>query len=164
MNTAQASDSVENLGEENWLRFFRKHLYRFLHVLVAAPVGLQVQDTVGGIMRRDISPETVRDVDHAQRQIRGMGDACGGDGPAVFEAPILLRIAAGKLALDSQALGVHKKRRFQVAITPAQNDMGAGLGVQVGLGDNDDMHWMRPCLVQALPLLYTGLRLPLHSG
>src|SRR5215471_9463305 len=34
------------------------------HVFVAAPVGFQVQDAVVGIVPLDVSPETVRDIDH----------------------------------------------------------------------------------------------------
>src|SRR5207237_9398217 len=69
MHTTQAGDLVENLASENWLRLFRKPLYRLLHVFGAAPVGLQVQDAGVGSTRMDVSPETVRDMDHAQRQI-----------------------------------------------------------------------------------------------
>lgn len=42
MNTAQAGDPVENLGQYNGLRFFRKPLHRFLHVFGTTTVGFQV--------------------------------------------------------------------------------------------------------------------------
>ena len=65
MNTAQAGNLVENFGEENRRRFFRKHLYRFFHVFVAATVDFHVQDAGVWSTRMDVSPETVRDMDHA---------------------------------------------------------------------------------------------------
>jgi hypothetical protein len=46
MNTAQAGDLLENLRQENWLRFFRKHLYRFLSIAVAMTVGFPGADAV----------------------------------------------------------------------------------------------------------------------
>src|SRR5438876_2537663 len=40
----------------------------------------------------DVSPETVRDIDHEQRQIRRIGDPGGGDVHEVFQAPVLFGI------------------------------------------------------------------------
>ena len=42
--------------------------------------------------------------------------------------------------------------------------MGAGLGAQVGLGDDDDIQRLRELLVEQLRLVQTGLDVPLHRG
>ena len=44
-----------------------------------------------------VSPETVRDIDHEQRQIRRVGDPCRGDVHEVFQAPILFGVTKVKL-------------------------------------------------------------------
>ena len=128
MNAAQAGNLVDDLSEENGLRFFRKHFYRLLHVFVAATVGFQVQDAVVWITRMDISPEAVRHIDHEQRQIRRIGDACWRDVHEVLEAPVLFGIPEVKLNLEPQAIVVHERRIGQVQITAEQDNMGSGLG------------------------------------
>ena len=100
MNAAQAGDVVENLGEENGLRFFRKHFYRFFHVFVTSTIGLQVQDTVVWVPCMDVSPKTVSHIDHEQRQIRRICDPDGGDVHDVFQAPVLFGIPEVKLDLE----------------------------------------------------------------
>jgi hypothetical protein len=40
----------------------------------------------------EVRPETIRHIDHEQRQIRRIGDACRGDVHKVFEAPGLFGI------------------------------------------------------------------------
>src|SRR5712691_2943027 len=42
--------------------------------------------------------------------------------------------------------------------------MGAGLSVQVGLGDDDDIQRLRELLVEQLHLVQAGLEVPLHGG
>ena len=44
-----------------------------------------------------VSPETVRDIAHEQRQIRRIGDPGGGGIQEVFQAPVLFSIAEEKL-------------------------------------------------------------------
>ena len=119
MNTAQAGNLVENFGAYNGRRFFRKHLYRFFHVLVAAAVSLHVEDARVWITRRDVSPETVRDIDHAQRHMRRLGDPGGGDVHAVFQAPGLFGLSKVQLNVAPQTILVHERRVRQGQVTAA---------------------------------------------
>src|SRR5438132_1579313 len=137
MHTTQAGDLVENLASENWLRLFRKPLYRLLHVFGAATVGLQVQDAGVGSTRMDVSPETVRDMDHAQRQIRRLGDAGGGDVHEVFQTPVRFGITEVQRNWEPHPILVDAGRVRPVQVTAEQSDRGAGWGVPVGLGDDD---------------------------
>ena len=115
-------------------------------------------------MLTHVSPEAVRHIDHEQRQIRRIGDACGRKVHEVFEAPVLFGIAEVKLDLEPQALVVHKRRIGQGQVTAAQDDMGAGLGAQVCFRDDDDMQRLGKLFVEQLPLIHAGLDVPLHSG
>jgi hypothetical protein len=45
-------------------------------------------------------PETVRHIDHEQRQIGGIGDPRGGHVHEVFQAPVLFGIAEVKLDVE----------------------------------------------------------------
>ena len=96
----------------------------------------------------DVSPETVRDIDHEQRHIRRIGDPGGGEVHEVFETPVLLGISEVKLNVKPQALVVHKRRIGQGQVTAEQEDMGADLGTQVGLDDDDDMQRLWELLVE----------------
>ena len=96
----------------------------------------------------DVSPETVRDIDHEQRQIRRIGDPCGGDVHEVFQAPVLFGIPEVTRDLAPQALVVHEGRVRQFQVTAEQEDMGAGLGAQVRLRDDDDIQWLRELLME----------------
>src|SRR5262252_4084457 len=109
----------------------------------------------------DISPETVRDIDHEQCQIRRIGDSCGGDVHEVFQAPVLFGIPEVKLDLEPQAIVVHEGRISQVQVTAEQDDMGAGLGAQVRLGEDDDIQRLYELLVEQLHLVQAGLDVPL---
>jgi hypothetical protein len=111
-----------------------------------------------------VSPETVRDIDHEQREIRRIGDPSGGDVHEVFHAPVLLSIAEVQLQLEPQPLIVDEERVRQVQVTAEQHDMGAGLGAQVGLRDDDDIERLLALLVEQLCLVDTGLDVPLHRG
>src|SRR5437879_11708781 len=42
--------------------------------------------------------------------------------------------------------------------------MGAGLGTQVRLHEDDDMQWLRALLMEHLPLVYPGFYGPLSGG
>jgi len=76
----------------------------------------------------DVSSQTVRDIDHAQRQMRRIRDPSGRDIHEVFEAPGLFGITEVKLDLEPQPIIVHEWRLRQLQITPKQNDMGASWG------------------------------------
>ncbi len=137
---------------------------RLLHVFVGATVSFQVQDAVVGITRLDVRPETVHDIDHEQRQIRRIGDPGGGDVHKVFQAPVLFGISKVKLNLEPQPIIVDEGRICQVQVTAEQDDMGAGVGAQVGLGDDDDIQRLCELFVEQLRLVETGLDVPLHRG
>jgi transposase len=104
MNTTKAGDLVAHLGQSNRLRFFRKHLYRFLHVFGATTVGFQVQDALGWVARVAVSPEPVGHIDPKQRQVRRIRDPRGGDVHEVFQAPVLFSISKVKLNLAPQTM------------------------------------------------------------
>ncbi len=61
-----------------------------------------------------VSPETVRNIDHEQRQIRRIGDPGGGDVHEVFQAPVLFGIPKVKLNLEPQPIIVDEGRVRQV--------------------------------------------------
>ena len=69
-----------------------------------------------------------------------------------------------KLDLEAQSIIVHERRVRQVHITAKQDDMGAGLGAQVRLRDDDDMQRVRALFMEQLHLVCTGLYIPLHRG
>src|SRR5439155_6071207 len=129
-----------------------------------AIVGLQVQDAGVWITRMDVSPETVRDIDHEQRQIRRIGDPGGGDVHEVFQAPVLFGIPEVQLNLEPSPIIVYEGRVRQVQVTAEQDDMGAGLGVQVRLRNDDDMQRLRAFLGEQLRLGEAGLDVPVHGG
>ena len=95
-------------GVEGHYRFFRKHLYRFLDVLVATTVGFQIQNAVVWVARMAVSPETVGHMHHAQRQIRRLDDSGGGHGHKVFQAPVLFGIPKVQLDVEPQTIIVHQ--------------------------------------------------------
>jgi hypothetical protein len=98
----------------------------------------------------DVSPETVRDIDHEQRQIRRIGDPGGGDVHAVFQAPGLCGITEVQLNLAPPPIIVYEGRVRQGHVTAEQDDMGTGLCVQVRLRNDDDMQRLCACLVEPL--------------
>ena len=163
MHPAQAGDLSEHLGQENRRRFFRKHLYRFLHVVVAPTVGLQVEDAVGWLARMAVSPETVGDIDHDQGQIRRMRASRGRDMQEVLQAPGLLSLSTVKRDVAPQTVLVHAWCVRQGQGTPEQHDMGTGLGAHVRLGDDDAMQGGRALLMEPVPLGEAGLDGPLPS-
>src|SRR5687768_10861035 len=83
----------------------------------------------------DVSPQTVSDIDHEQRQIRRIRDPGRGDIHEVFEAPVLFSIPEVKLDLEPQPIIVHEWCVRQPQITAKQDDMGVRLSAQVGLGN-----------------------------
>ena len=89
----------------------------------------------------DVSPETVRDIDHEQRQMRRIGDPCGGDVHEVFQAPVLFGIPEVQLNVAPQPIIVDEGRVRQVQITAEQDDMGVGLRVQVRLAALRGLIW-----------------------
>src|SRR6266478_2352463 len=112
----------------------------------------------------DISTETVCDIEHGQRQICRIGDPSGSDVHEVFQAPVLFGIPKIKLDLEPQTIIVYEWRVRQGQVTAEQDDMGAGLGTQVRLHDDDDIQWVRELLMEHLHLVYTGLYGPLYGG
>ena len=110
------------------------------------------------------SPETVRHIDHAQREIRRMRDPSGGEVHEVFQAPVLFGLQEVQLDLAPQAVIVHELCGGQCQVTAAQEDMGLGLGAQVGLGEEDDMPRLYALLVEQWGLGQAGLGMPLPSG
>ncbi len=103
MNTAQAIDLVENLGEENWLRLCRKPFYRLLHVFGDTTGGFHVQDAIIWDTLTDGKSDPMCDMEHEQRQGRRLGDPCWCNVHTVFQAPGLCGIPAVALALEPQA-------------------------------------------------------------
>lgn len=139
-------------------------MYRFFHVFGAATGGFEVQDAVVWSTRLDVSPETGRDMDHAQRQMRRLGDPGGGDVHEVFQTPGLFGIPDVPRNLAPQTIRGYEGRVRQVHVTAAQDDMGAGLRVPVRLRHDDDMQRLRAFLVEQLPLGQAGLDMPRHEG
>jgi hypothetical protein len=68
------------------------------------------------------------------------------------------------LDLEPQTLIVDEGRGRQGHVTAEQDDMGAGLGTQVRLHDDDDMQWLRELLMEHVHLVETGLYVPLYGG
>ena len=56
------------------------------------------------------------------------------------------------------------RRVRQGQVTAEQDDMGAGLGAQVRLRDDDDIQRVRELLMEQLRLVQAGLDVPLHRG
>ena len=112
----------------------------------------------------EVSPETVRHIDHEQREIRRMRDPSGGEIHEVFQAPVLFGLPEVQLDLEPQAVIVHEWCVGQIQVTAAQDDVGLGLGAQVGLGEDDDIHRLYALLVEQLGLGQEGLDMPLHRG
>jgi hypothetical protein len=110
-----------------------------------------------------VSPETVGYIAHEQGQIRRIRDSRGSDIHEVFQAPVLFSISKVKLDLEPRAIIVHEGCVRQGQVTAKQNDMGTGLGAQVGLGDDDDMQGVRELLMEQLHLVQAGLDVPLHG-
>ena len=111
-----------------------------------------------------VSPETVGHIHHEQRQIRRIGDARGRDVHEVFEAPVLFGISKVKLDLEPQPIIVHQWRIREGQVTTEQDNVGAGLGAQVGRGDDDDLERLLELLVEQLRLVDIGLDVPLQRG
>jgi hypothetical protein len=79
-----------------------------------------------------VSPETVRDIDHEQRQIRRIGDPGGGDVHEVFQAPVLFGVSEVKLQLEPPPLIVDEERVWQVQVVVYQQLAGNPLTLQTG--------------------------------
>ena len=60
-------------------------------------------------------------------------------------------------------LVVHKGCIAPPQVTAEQDDVGAGLSLEVSFGDDDDIHWLCKLLVEQLHLVQAGLDVPLHS-
>src|SRR5262249_13509960 len=65
---------------------------------------------------------------------------------------------------EPQTVIVHEGSVRQGQVTAEQHNMGARLGVQVGLSDDDDIQRLRALLVEQLRLIDPGLDVPLHGG
>src|SRR5262245_50758174 len=100
-----------------------------------------------------VSPETIGYIDHKQGQIRRIRDSYRGDIHKVFQAPVLFSISKVKLDLEPQTVIVHEGGVRQGQVTAEQHDMSSGLGTYVGLGDDDDIQWLRKLLVEHLHLV-----------
>ena len=112
----------------------------------------------------DVRPQTVGHIDHEQRQIRCIRHPGRGDVHKVFQAPVLFGIPKVKLDLEPQSIIVHEWRVRQVQITAKQDDMGASLGAQVRLRDEDDIQRLRELLMEQWHLIDTGRHVPLARG
>src|SRR5215475_9059716 len=66
--------------------------------------------------------------------------------------------------LEPQAIIVHEECRGEFQVTAEQDDMGSGLGAQVGLGEDDDIQRLCELFVEQLHLVHAGLDVPLHRG
>ena len=56
----------------------------------------------------DVRPQTVGPIDHAQRQIRRIGDPGGRDVHKVFQAPVLFGIPEVQRDVEPQTLRVYQ--------------------------------------------------------
>ena len=112
----------------------------------------------------DVSPETVRDIDHAPRQMRRLGDSWGGDVHAVFQAPVLCGIPEVPRHVAPPTIIVYEGRVRQVHGTAEPDAMGAGLRGPVRLRKDDDMQRRRACLVEQWRLVEAGRAVPVHGG
>ena len=61
------------------------------------------------------------------------------------------------LDLELQPIIVHEWRIREIEVTAEQDDMGAGLGAQVGLRDDDDIQRLGKSFVEQLHLIHWGL-------
>jgi hypothetical protein len=93
-----------------------------------------------------------------------MGDPDGGDIHDVFQAPVLFRIPEVTLDLEASPIVIHEWRLGQFQITAEQNAMNAGLGLEGGFGDDDDLQWWRKLLVKPFRLVQLGLDVSRHGG
>ena len=164
MNTTQARDLVEHRASSNGLGLFRQHFSRLLHICGGAPVGFPVQDAVVGVSRMAGSAETVGHMDHEQRPLRRLADPGRGDVHAVFQAPGLFGISKVQLPWEPQPVIVDEGRVGQVHVTAEQHDISAGVGGQVGRGEDDAMQRLWARFVAQLRLGDPGLDGPLHRG
>lgn len=64
--------------------------------------------------------------------------------------------------VEPQALVGHELRVGQCQVTAEQDDRGTGLGVQVGLGEEDDMQRVCELFVEQVRLGQADLDVPLH--
>ena len=103
-------------------------------------------------------------MDHEQRQIRGIGDPCGGDVHEVFQTPVLFGIPEVTLDLASQAIVVHQLVLGETQVTAQQDDMRSRLCLSVRFDDEDDMQRVHELLVEQLYLVQSSLDVLLHSG
>ena len=112
----------------------------------------------------EVSSETVRHINHEQREICRIGDPGGRDVHAVFQTPVLCGISEVKLALATAALVVSSCVVGDLLVAAAQDNMPPALRLQGHLGDDDDMQRLCECLVEPWRLVQTGLEVPRHSG
>src|SRR5262249_48977393 len=69
-----------------------------------------------------------------------------------------------KLNLEPQTIIVHEQGVRQGHITAEQDDMGAGLGAQIGLHEDDDIQWLCELLMEQVHLIDTSLHVPFDRG
>jgi hypothetical protein len=93
-----------------------------------------------------------------------MGHPRGGDVHEVFQAPVWFSLPAVKLDLEPSPLVVHEWGIAPLSITATPDDVGAGVSVEVYVGDADAMQRWCKLLVEPLPWVQAGLEVPLHGS
>jgi hypothetical protein len=154
---------VEHPAASNGRRLCWKHVDRRLHVCVASTVSFQVQDAVVGVVLMHVSVETVRHLDHAQRPVRRLGDACGGDVHDVFQTPVLCGVTTVALDREAQAVVVPQRVVGELWGTAEPDHMGLGVRVPVRLDADDTVQRWGERLVPQWGLVDAGLEVILNG-
>ena len=115
-------------------------------------------------MLTHVSLETVRHIDHEQRQVGRIGDASGGDVHEVFQTPVLFGVTEVELDLEAQAVVVPQRVVGELQVTAEQDDMCLGLRVQIRLDDDDHVQRLCELFVQQLGLVDAGLEVSLQRS
>jgi|SRR5882724_1140369 len=114
-------------------------------------------------MLTHVSLETVRHIDHEQRQVGRIGDASGGDVPEVFQTPVLFGVTEVELDLEASAVVVPQRVVGELQVTAEQDDMCLGWRVQIRLDDDDNVQRWCELFVQQLGLVDAGLEVILNG-
>ena len=117
---------------------------------------LEVEDAKVRLLGLPLPPQNLGDVDHAERQIGGIGDGRLFDIHEILEAPVLLGVPEVELDLEAQGVVVDDLIIGLVAITAEQNGMGAGACLAVGLNDDHNVQRLGKEFMQGAELVDLG--------
>jgi len=101
----------------------------------------------------------MRYIDHEQRQVECIGERDFLDVHEIFQPPMLFGIPEIKLDLEAQAVVIDELVKGKLTVTAEQVHVGEGTRLQVDLGDDNHIEWLRKSLVQHLRLINVGLNI-----